>query len=144
MFKKFFIEKTNSTKIQFFRYFFVGGTGFVTDFTIYYILTRYFHLFYIAANIVSFMTAMVATYIMSVAWVFPRRGERTMLAEFGIFAAIGVIGLAINSLVLGLLTQKMYIFDLIAKVVAAAIVYIWNFFVRKYFLFNEPPVPKHL
>lgn len=140
MFNKLFIEKTNSTKIQFFRYFFVGGTGFVTDFIIYFILTRYFHLFYITANIVSFMTAMAVTYVMSVAWVFPQRGERTMLAEFGLFAAIGVIGLAINSLVLGLLTQKMHIFDLIAKVVAAAIVYIWNFFVRKYFLFNEPPV----
>ena len=140
MFKKLFIEKTNSTKIQFFRYFFVGGTGFVTDFVIYFILTRYFHLFYITANIASFMTAMAVTYVMSVAWVFPQRGERTVLAEFGIFAAIGVIGLAINSLVLGLLTQKLHIFDLIAKVVAAAIVYIWNFFVRKYFLFNEPPV----
>lgn len=140
MFNKLFIEKTNSTKIQFFRYFFVGGTGFVTDFVIYFILTRYFHLFYITANIISFMTAMAVTYVMSVAWVFPQRSERTMLAEFGIFAAIGVIGLAINSLVLGLLTQKMHIFDLIAKVVAAAIVYIWNFFVRKYFLFNEPPV----
>lgn len=140
MLKKLFVEKTNSTKIQFFRYFFVGGTGFVTDFMIYFVLTRYLHMFYITANIISFLTAMIITYIMSVVWVFPQRSERGMAAEFGIFAAIGVVGLIINSLVLGLLTQRLHVFDLFAKVIAAAIVYIWNFFVRKYLLFNERPV----
>ncbi len=136
MFKKLFIHKTDSTKVQFFRYFFVGGIGFVTDFVIYYVLTRYLDTFYIYANIISFITAMIVTYVMSVAWVFPRRSGRSMAAEFFMFAAIGVVGLIINSLVLSLLTQKLHIFDLIAKVVAAAIVYIWNFFVRKYLLFS--------
>jgi putative flippase GtrA len=79
---------------------------------------------------------MIITYIMSVVWVFQRRSDKSMLVEFGLFAVIGVVGLAINSLILGLLTQKLHVFDLFAKVVAAAIVYIWNFFVRKYLLFS--------
>lgn len=136
MFNRLFVDKTNSTKVQFFRYFFVGGTGFVTDFAIYYLLTRYEHVYYLYANIVSFTTAMIVTYVLSVIWVFQRRSGKSMLVEFGIFAAIGVVGLVINSLILGLLTQKLHVFDLLAKLVAAAIVYIWNFFVRKYLLFN--------
>lgn len=130
------MHKTDSTKVQFFRYFFVGGTGFVTDFAIYYLLTRYCHVYYLYANIASFMTAMVVTYVLSVVWVFQRHSDKSMLVEFGLFAAIGVAGLIINSVILGFLTQKMHVFDLLAKLVAAAVVYIWNFFVRKYLLFN--------
>ncbi len=85
---------------------------------------------------------MIVTYVLSVIWVFQRRSGKSMLVEFGIFAAIGVVGLVINSLILGLLTQKLHVFDLLAKLVAAAIVYIWNFFVRKYLLFNGEEGPK--
>ena len=58
--------------------------------------------------------------------------------EFLLFALVGVVGLALNELVLWVATQSLHVFYLHSKIMAAAIVLGWNFSARKLLLFSAP------
>ena len=52
------------------------------------------------------------------------------------FAAIGVVGLALNDALIWLFTDCIGTHYMFSKIVAAAMVYLWNFFARKYLVFR--------
>jgi len=130
------LAKSNSVFVQFFRYFFVGGVAFAADFGALAFLKEICGLHYIAANTISFIIGLTINYFISIFWVFTTSTFKNRTVEFLFFAVIGVIGLGINDVALWLLTEKCGIFYLLSKIVAAAVGYLWNFFARKYLLFQ--------
>ncbi len=62
---------------------------------------------------------------------------RIQLAEFAGFAAIGVAGLGLNEAILWMTTEAAGFHYLISKIIATAVVFLWNFAARKYLLFHE-------
>ena len=121
-FKKIFYGASDNLLIQFVRYFFVGGFAFIVDFGLLYILTEYAGLHYLLSANLSFIAGLVVNYIISCIWVFNNSKFRNRIVEFLFFAAIGVVGIG---------THYMF-----SKIVAAAMVYLWNFFARKYLVFK--------
>ena len=138
--KKIF-GKTGKLHVQFLRYFLVGGTAFVVDFTTLYILTEFAGLFYILSASISFMIGLVFSYTLSVIWVFNHRNVKEKSREFTLFLLIGVIGLILNALLIGSLTELIGINYLGSKVIAATFIFFFNFSARKFFLFSERKLP---
>ncbi len=140
MLYKFFIEKTDNTLIQLFRYTFVGGIAFIVDFSCLYILTDFagFHYLYSAA--IAFIFGLVVNYILSILWVFKNRTVNKKIIEIIIFAVIGIIGLGLNEVIIWFFTDKISIYYLYSKLISTAIVYFWNFLARKYILYNKGSV----
>ena len=62
---KLFIEETKDTKLQFFRYFFVGGFAAVVNIGLLFILTNFLHIHYLISNAVGFIGGLVTNYILS-------------------------------------------------------------------------------
>ena len=90
----------------------------------------------VAAGI-SFTVSVVFNYLASMRYVFTHRDDLSRGKEFAIFIVLSVIGLAINELVMwvGLVTIGGAPVAVTAtKVVATAVVMIWNFFSRKKWL----------
>lgn len=136
IFRKLFYGSTDKLLVQFVRYFFVGGFAFVVDFGLLYILTEYAGLHYLLSATLSFIAGLLVNYIISCIWVFSDSKFKNRLVEFLIFATIGVIGLALNDALIWLFTDCIGTHYMFSKIVAAALVYLWNFFARKYIVFR--------
>lgn len=141
MINRLFINKTDNTYVQGFRYLFAGAAGFITDFTILFILTHFLDIFYLISATVSFTVGVFITYLISIYWVFQQKSHRKRTSEFILFVLIGIVGLILTLGLLWLFTEKLHIYYLISKIIATIIVYIWNFFARKKLLFSEIKSP---
>jgi putative flippase GtrA len=130
------IEPTDNTLIQFGRYTIVGGAAFAADFGTLFLLTHFGGIHYLVSAAVAFLIGLVVNYAISAAWVFAHRTVQNRTLEFGIFAAIGVVGLGLNELGMWVLSGHWGIHYLWAKIITAALVYVWNFGARKVALFR--------
>ena len=130
-----FRDHTDKTRIQLFRYIFVGGAAFLVDFTSLFILTQYFGIFYLISAALAFILGLAVNYLLSVRWVFNNRKLENRSFEFGVFAIIGMAGLGLNEFLIWFFTQDIQIFYLFSKILAAVIILFWNFFARKFILF---------
>ena len=130
-----FRDNTDKTRIQVFRYILVGGAAFLVDCISLFILTQYFGIFYLISAALAFILGLAVNYLLSVRWVFNNRKLEKRSFEFGIFAIIGIVGLALNEFFIWFFTQDIQIFYLYSKILAAVIILFWNFFARKFILF---------
>jgi len=132
-----FEDETNNWLIQLFRYCFVGGFAFIVDYGSLYILTEYAGFHYLISATISFIAGLVVNYLLCTWWVFRKSKLKSKAAEFTVFALIGVIGLLLNNLLLYVFTDLFHIHYMISKLIAGALVMIWNFSGRKIILFNN-------
>ncbi len=128
-------EPSDNVFIQLFRYGFVGGTAFVVDFSVLYVLTRFAGLYYLLSAGIAFIIGLAVNYLLSISWVFNRRKVNNRFSELFIFTVIGIVGLLLTSLLMWLFTEQAGLFYLISKIITTAIVLIWNFTARKLILF---------
>ena len=135
--KKIFIQSTNNTFLQLFRYAFVGGVAFVADFGLLYVLTEYAHFHYLLSATLAFIVGLVINYLLSKIWVFSSNTIKKQWVEFAVFALIGVVGLGLNNLFLWVFTDYCSIHYMFSKVLTTIIVFFWNFLARKFILFNS-------
>ncbi|MGN0631982.1 MAG: GtrA family protein [Ruminococcus sp.] len=154
-FSKLFKGATNNTYIQFFRYLFVGGMAAVVDFAASSLV--FFFLFgerlgavfapvpwftwAVLSNGAGFVLGLIFNYILSTCFVFQNSNVKNKLLEFLSFAAIGLVGLFITFGVTWvielLLGDKTSLFQLIGKIAATAVSFLWNFFARKILLYRQ-------
>lgn len=141
--KKLVAGKTDNTFIQFFRYLFVGGAATVVDWGS---STLIFKLLFggkyaVAANTIGFVLGLITNFFISTVWVFDESKVKNKLAEFLSFAAIGIVGLLMTVGITALFEAKLADvtdwYQLIAKVVSTGASFFWNFFARKYLLYNK-------
>ena len=135
--KILFKDKTSNTFIQLFRYGFVGGIAFLVDFVFLYCLTEFVGLPYLVSAAISFILGLVTNYLLSTVWVFNQRVVKNRSKEFIVFSVIGIIGLGFNELIMWFGSSVLPLYYLLSKIISTVIVFFWNFFARKYILFNK-------
>lgn len=97
-----------------------------------------------------FVISVIVNYILSMKYVFERREDLDRKKEFTIFVVLSIIGLGINELIILFCIDLVYanwawLHNLIgatlatagAKIVATAVVMVYNFVTRKIFLENK-------
>lgn len=133
---KIFLQPTNNSVIQLFRYCFVGGFAFIVDAGGLYVLTEFAGLYYLLSASISFILGLIVNYLLSTAWIFKKSKLANRWTEFVIYSAIGVVGLGLNALFLWIFTDCLQIYYMLSKIITAALVMLWNFFARKIILFK--------
>lgn len=128
--------KTDSLSAQFFRYFLVGGGAFVVDFLLLFLLTEFGHIHYLLSASLAFLAGTAVNYSLSVSWVFNHRSIDNRMHEFAIFAVIGMFGLVFNAALMWFFTELAGLHYLGSKMVAAALILLFNFGARKALLFS--------
>jgi putative flippase GtrA len=131
-----FLNRTDTSSIQFFRYTFVGGAAFIVDFGSLFVLTEFFNIHYLISAAIAFLLGLIINYALSVVWVFSKRILRNKSLEFGIFAFIGIMGLGLNELFIWFFTEYVHFHYLVSKIISTAFVFLWNFGARKFILFR--------
>ena len=122
---------------QLVRYFLVGGLAFVVDYVSLWFLTEVCGLHYLLSAAIAFILGLTCNYLLSTHWVFNRRRLQNRWGEFTVFALIGIAGLGLNELVMYLGTDVFQLHYMVSKLIATALVFFWNFFARKFILFNK-------
>ena len=125
----------------------VGGISFVVDFVVYALLCNVLMVHYIFAGVAGFFVSVVVNYILSMKFVFVSKDDMHKGKEFVIFVVLSLIGMGLNSLILFLCIDIVYVYwmwlnhfldieamNLLAKIVATGIVMVYNFVTRKIFL----------
>jgi len=135
--KGLFLTPSDNLILQMFRYVFVGGTAFVADAGTLWGLTVLGVNDYVAAAI-AFVIGLVVNFLLSKTLVFNKENARVKgFAEFLSYAIIGVIGLGLTELLLYIGLEWLRVHVMAAKIVAAALVLVWNFAARKLLLYSH-------
>jgi putative flippase GtrA len=133
---------------RFFKFLVVGTVGFVVDFGILALLKEVVGLPTLFANTISFSAAVISNFTFNRYWTYPDSRAKSIVSQIGQFAIVSILGLAINNTILILLESP---FDALllslsisairgyipAKVVATVVVLFWNFFVNRYWTYND-------
>lgn len=131
---RLFREKTTNIFIQFFRYIFVGGFAFWRR--IYFVVMRK-RMNYMIAAAIAFVVGLAVNYALSIWFVFSESSKvKNKVKEFVVYGIIGLIGLLITEGIMYLFTDVFGLYFLISKIIAAAIVLVWNFAARKVVLYK--------
>lgn len=131
------MEKFLKSKLfkQIVKFIFVGGTAFVIDYLVMIFLTEVFNINYLVSSVISFCVSVIYNYVMSTVWVFEVDKEKSKTQTFAMFIILSVIGLIINTIVMWLLVDGTNLMPYtIAKIIATAVVMVYNFISRKIFL----------
>jgi len=129
-----FLGRTRSLHIQFLRYLFVGGSSAVLDILIYVILMQVYGMNYLLAAFVAYMIGLSWNYVISLLWVFESKHNRGRELIMILFIAMG--GLFWTELLLYFAVEFGGYDALISKIVVLWIVLVWNFGMRKLYVFH--------
>lgn len=132
---RLFREKTTNIFIQFFRYIFVGGFAFLADAFTLRLCEKWMN--YMIAAAIAFVVGLAVNYALSIWFVFSESSKvKNKVKEFVVYGIIGLIGLLITEGIMYLFTDVFGLYFLISKIIAAAIVLVWNFAARKVVLYK--------
>ena len=129
------LGKTENSLVQFVRYAMVGGTAAVLDTGCLYFLYHYFGMNHFAAAAVGFMVGLLVNYLLSILWVFQSSGN--VRQELALFSIIGIGGLGWTELILWVVVNVANGPVLLGKGVSLVLVLVWNFWMRKKFVFKK-------
>lgn len=128
------MKKHNPLIGQLCRFVVTGGLAFLVDFVVLWFFTETIQIHYLIANTLAFVSSVVLNYILSVKWVFSPSAQNTKQTELVVFMVLSTIGLGINQVVLWLCVDWVQISPMLGKIVATAIVMVYNFISRKIWL----------
>ena len=120
--------------IKLFKFCIVGFSGVIVDFGVTWTLKEKLHLNKYIANSTGFVTAATSNYILNRIWTFGSTSPQ-VATEYFLFFSIALFGLALNNLIIYLLSDKLNRNFYISKTIAIVIVAFWNFFMNYAFTF---------
>ena len=123
-------------QFQFIRYCVSGTIATVVDFGLFLVFTRLAGVYYVTANVVSFLCAVVVNYAINRKWTFKSTSKRVM-RQFFSFGLIALGGVVINTTFLYVFVSQLQIWDIAAKALATAIVLFWNYFLNRHVTFKR-------
>ena len=136
---------------QFLKFGVVGVIAFVVDFTVtmllYNVIRRLtgFEYSEMVGSFFGFIISVIVNYVLSMHFVFERREDLDKQQEFVIFIILSAIGLVLNLIIMWLLNHPLYdnisilrkisanLYVAASKIIATAIVTVYNFVTRKIF-----------
>lgn len=115
----------------------VGIIATVIDFGVLYVLSQPLGLDPVLSAGISFCVSLLFNYVASMRYVFTHREDMSRSREFVIFLVLSLIGLAINEAIMAAgvaVLGNSALAVMGTKVLATAIVMVWNFVSRKKWL----------
>lgn len=145
----------NNTKERerFLKFAVVGVIGAVIDFGVMNLLTQVGGMQLVLAGTISFICAIISNFIWNRFWTYPDSRSRPISRQLSMFFAVSIAGVAIRIPILSFaeppvlkLMKSMSLRaplspELLAKnltlALAVGIVMLWNFFVNRYWTYND-------
>lgn len=118
------------------RYGMVSVASLTLDFAVLTALTSLAGIHYLVSAAIAYTAGLILNYLLSTSWVFRSRRVSNRSVEFASFAAVGIVGLGLNQVLMWLFTSGLGLFYPVSRAISAVIGYIWKYLVRKLLLFR--------
>jgi putative flippase GtrA len=140
-------------RVRFLKFAAVGTIGAVIDFGIANLLAHFFNMPLVYAGSISFICAVISNFLFNRYWTYPDSRSRHVLHQLGMFFLVNAAGIAIRIPILhyvepplattfkNMLHLSNSLVELLARngtlATAVGVVMIWNFFVNRYWTYND-------
>jgi len=140
-------------RVRFLKFAAVGAIGSVVDIGIANLLTHLFDMPLVFAGSISFICAVFSNFTLNRYWTYPDSRSRPLMHQLGMFFLVNSIGIGIRIPTLHFVEPVMVrLFERIGSfspstseflaknatlILAIGIVMIWNFFVNRYWTYND-------
>ncbi len=121
---------------KFVKFGLVGFSGVFVDFGITGLCREIIGLNQYVANSTGFLAAVVSNYTLNRVWTFRSR-DPGVAAQFSKFLVASLIGLGLNNGIIYVLHEQAEVLFYVAKLIATALVMLWNFWANYTFTFNQ-------
>lgn len=145
---------TNSReRTRFFKFALVGAFGALLDFGVMNLLTHFVDLELVPAGTISFVWAVMSNFTLNRYWTYPESRSRPVFHQLGMFFLVNLAGMAIRiptlhfveppliRVIESLFRVPYQTAEFLAKnltlATAVGLVMIWNFFVNRYWTYND-------
>jgi dolichol-phosphate mannosyltransferase len=122
---------------QLIKFAFVGAIGTIINLSILYILTEFFHVYYIFSEMVAFSTAALNNYILDKIWTFKEEIGDQIIKKYFQFITISLLALVVNISILFILVEVYLVWYIYAEIGAICCAFLINFFGNKIWTFNK-------
>ncbi len=138
---------------RFVKFMVVGAIGAVVDFGVMNLFSKLFGMPLVWAGTISFISAIISNFIWNRFWTYPDSRSRPISNQLFMFFAVNVAGLAIRVPILRFLEPPMqkafqelslgislgpeFLAKNFTLAVAVGVVMLWNFFVNRYWTYND-------
>lgn len=140
-------------RTRFFRFMVVGAIGAVVDFGTFNLLTLVAKIPAILSSVISFSAAVTSNFIWNRYWTYPDSRSKPIAGQLVQFTLVNVVGLLIRTPLFALLEEPLrraftmldptlpfspeFLGHNIALAIAVGVVMLWNFFVNRYWTYND-------
>jgi putative flippase GtrA len=140
-------------RARFLKFAAVGAVGSVVDFGVMNLLTRLFSMRLVYAGTISFLFAVINNFTGNRYWTYPESRSKHILHQLGMFFVVNAAGIAIRIPILHFVEPPLEVVfagmgaqipvspEVAAKnatlALAIGIVMLWNFFVNRYWTYND-------
>jgi|GEM_PF-360470 len=135
-FRHWIIGPARSTRVQFFRYFWVGGFSTIVDFCVFFFCVHFLDVHYLLAQFFAYCAGFVVNYMLSILWVFQK--TKHVVREIATVFVLTMVGLLFTELLLLFFVEKVGWGEGAAKVVTTILVLFWNFGARRFVVYRNP------
>ena len=148
------IINNSRERTRFLRFAAVGLFGAIVDFGVMNLLVHFFGFPLVIAGTISFIAAIISNFTWNRYWTYPDSRSKPLFNQLLTFSIVSVIGLAIRIPLLAVLEpilEKLFqslplnwtfldpnfLADNLTLAIAVIIVMFWNFFVNRYWTYND-------
>jgi putative flippase GtrA len=147
------ILAANKERTRFLKFATVGAIGSVVDIMIMNMLTHLFHLRLVFAGTISLVCAIICNFVLNRYWTYPDSRSRHFLHQLSMFFLVNLMGIAfrvpilhfVEPLMADAVEELAHISHASAEILAKnatlalaiGIVMIWNFFINRYWTYND-------
>ena len=140
-------------RIRFYKFLAVGIISSIVDFGLMNIFTLIFKLPLVSAQAISFIIAVINSFLWNHYWTYPESRTKSPIQKFLQFLVVNIIGIGIRTLSIpwfdkiifrfltnkniDLLLSKQVVSQNLFLAIAVVIVMMWNFFINRIWTFND-------
>ena len=122
--------------LKIFRYFLVGGIAAAVNIGIFFIFAKLLGFNYLLVGIGAFVVATLVNYILSIKHVFESGARFEKKREVFWVYVVSLFGMGIDLAVLYVCIDILGVEMMLSKLLATGVVFFWNYFARKHFVFK--------
>lgn len=140
-------------RIRFYKFLAVGIISSIVDFGLMNIFTLIFKLPLVSAQAISFIIAVINSFLWNHYWTYPESRTKSPIQKFLQFLVVNIIGIGIRTLSIpwfdkiifrfltniniDLLLSNQVVSQNLSLAIAVVIVMMWNFFINRIWTFND-------
>jgi len=127
--------KIKKSFVQLFLYLIVGGLATLVEWGAFYVMNQRLAMHYMAATALAFVASTFANWAFGRLILF-RVSNQSTWSELAKIYVVSIIGLLFNIVIMYVEVDILLMNEMLSKMVATGIVFIWNFLIRKFVIYK--------